>query len=304
MNLTEHLRANPELVSLDRATLYLASRVRTRTPLGASEFLESCKQRDSGLAAARCKLALESMKIYRALFPGEWVNSTAPYLSTQREQELYRLVDRHLFPLMFAPDISVDDFIEQDPQFYSKFIPMRGVQRHLWVEGKFNFNEIGSAFQLALAMSRQMAAFTWERVMVDKLPGVPTPAAPLAAVGWSLFNYSCQVEETPLVYFPLAFHFPTYKTGNAWLDVPQVGMFGFDWSSKKVAELTVAWMRAEQMGQAMTDLSDWFEEDPTARIGRAVELWNDAAAKEREAGGEGILRDEMTGEFYRREDWF
>jgi len=296
----------PSAVSLESAKLYLAGRIRTRAPLGAAEYLDFVKGRDGESWDKRCRLALECMRIYRALFPGEWANSTSPYLSTQREQELYRLVDEHLFPLRVSETIDVDEFIRNDAQFYTRFIPMRGLQSVMWVEGQFKFEEIPPAFRLTLAMSRQMLgpAFSWNAVCQHYgLENEPAPAPPLAAVGWSLFNYSCMVEPTPLRHFPLAFHFTTYQTGNAWLDIPQIGFFGFDWSLEKVLELTKDRVEAEDMSAAIVAVSNWFEEDPPARIAHAVELWNDAAEKERESGGEGLIHDER-GEFYRREDWF
>jgi hypothetical protein len=39
--ITDRLLANREMISLDRARTYLATRVRVRTPLGAAEFLEA-----------------------------------------------------------------------------------------------------------------------------------------------------------------------------------------------------------------------------------------------------------------------
>lgn len=294
-----------ESIGLEQAKLYLATRIRTRTPLGAAEYLDVALT-DRGSYDKWLEVALNCMEIYRGLFPEEWGHSTSPYLSTQREQELYRLVNDGLFPLMVSESDDVEAFIRQSPQFRLQFIPMRGLQRHLWMGGRFNVGEIETAFRVAAVLAKQFeGGESWSvlRTHYD-LQQVPEPADPLAAVGWSLFVYSCQVEDSPLCYLPMAFNMISYKTGNPWLDLPPVGLCGFAWSLEKIIELSIGMVRAQQIGEDIVELSTWLEEDPAPRIARVVELWNDAASKEVAAGGEGLIHDEETGELYRREDWW
>jgi hypothetical protein len=287
-------------MNLTESKLYLAGRIRTRTPLGAAEYLDvALTDRES--YDKRCRVALNAMEIYRASFPEEWANSTSPYLSTQREQELYRLVDANLFPLLLSETVDIETHIRREPQFFLPFIPMRGIQRHTWIGGQFHFWEIESAFRIAQVLARMTGAGGegWSALCLNHgIAREPAPAKPLAAVGWSLFSYSCHVEDSPLRYFPIAFHMINYKTGNPWLDLPQVGFFGFQWSLEKIMELHLAMVDANRFGDAIVELSKWFDEDPPARIRRAVELWNDAASKEGAAGAEGLYIDEATREWH------
>jgi hypothetical protein len=277
---SERLLANRELLSLDRARVYLGSRARVRTPLGASEFLGVCASHDRETYDKRVRIALDCLELYRILFPEEYARSHTPLFSTQREHEFYRLVHRHLFPLLLSEDVDIETHLQREPNFFLPFIPMRGTQRHIWAGGCFHFQQIETVFKVAQVLSWMTGAGGrgWMALkMYFGLHGIPEPAPPLAAVGWSLFVYSCSVEGAPLSYLPLAFHMISYRTGNPWLDLPQIGYVGFEWSGEKIAELVAAQEQADEINAKIAELDKWLDADPVPRIGRIVELWNSAA---------------------------
>lgn len=292
-------------MGLEQAQHYLAGRVRVRTPLGAVEYLDHALT-DADAYNKRLAVALNCMEIYKVIFPEEYANSTSPYLSTQREHELYRLVNDRVFPLLMSEDADIETHMRREPLFFLPYIPMRGVQRHVWAGGQFHFWEIEMAYRLVQVLSGMTGrgGKGWQALsLYCGLENVPPPAPPIAAVGWTLFNYSCAVEQNPLKALPKAFEMITYRTGNPWLDLPQVGFVGFGWSIERITGLLGARLEAEQITEAIDELSVWLEEDPAARIARVVELWNDAAAKEVAAGGEGLYIDDDTQE-WRHHDWY
>ncbi len=295
------LLANRELLSLGRARIYLGSRARTRTPLGAIECLAVMGAPEGENYDKRVRLALDCIEIYRELFPEEYARSSAPHFSTQREHEFYRLVHTRLFPLLFNQEVDTLTLLEREPLFFLPFIPLRGIQRHIWGGGQFHFWEIETVFRLAQVLSFGTGAGGrgWEALrLAYGLDDELKPAPPLAAVGWSLFRYSCAVEESPLRFLPYAFELITYKTGNPWLDLPQIGFVGFEWSSKEIMRLALQWREANSIVLGVETLDQWLAGDPKQRLSRAIELWNDAAVKEREAGAVGLLIDHETGEWY------
>jgi hypothetical protein len=296
---SDQLLANREQISLQTASLYLASRARVQTPLGAAEYLDSSATHGPATFDKRVRLALDCLELYREVFPQEYARSTSPHFSTAREHEFYRLVHQRLFPLLLSEDTDVLTHLDREPQFFLPFIPMKGIQEHLWAGGCFDFQKIGLAYQLAQVLSQQTGAggSGWTALCLHYgLPKVPTPAPPLAAFGWTHFVYACRVEETPLKHLPLAFHLITYKTGNMWLDLPQLGYLGFEWSREELTRLVLARDQANDLTLAVDALANWLAEDPPARIMRAVKLWNGAAELEQESDFAGMYVDQQTGE--------
>jgi len=274
---------------LQKALIYLGTRARRLTPLGAAEYLMVSPTHGDAYEK-RVRLALEVCTLYRERFPEEYSRSAAPPFSTAREHEFYRLVDGRLFPLRMHEVFSLDLLLRREPNHFFPFIPVKGTQRHTWAGGCFDFQEIEPSFKLAQVLSyytgaggRGWNALKW----LYGLRGIPEPAPPLAAVGWSLFAYSCAVEGSPLAHLPLAFKMISYKTGNVWLDLPPVGYVGWEWSDEKLTELAVCWRLAGDLTDSLRELDAFIAEDPQARIARAVELWNKAAEVERQTGHAG-----------------
>ena len=190
--------------------------------------------------------------------------------------------------------------IEEEPSFFLPFIPVKGIQRHMWAGGCFDFQEIETIFQLVQVLVWYTGAggAGWQalRAMYG-LPQEVEPVPPLAdKLSWSLFVSSCAAEESPLRFLPTAFYFISYKTGNPWLDLPQVGYVGWEWSEEKVAELHTLLMQAQEMSESVLKANEWLDEDPVARIVHVVELWNHAALVASEwDGDQRTLHGEMTG---------
>jgi hypothetical protein len=325
----DYLLAHPELVSLERSLTYLVSRLRTRTPLDAAEFLmvrapapseKLLRNREPGdwshgrrapspeeersAYEYRCRSALNCMAIYRQVLPDHYARSTAPLYSTQREHEFYRLIDdrENFFPLEVHPEVPLDALLQADPHAHIPFIPVSGKQKFAWQPGLFDLEEIPIPFQLAVTLgwvAKDNQA--WETLVelydLDRLndfEGIETPAPPLAAVGWTQFVYNCKVENTPLKWLPLAFDMISYKTGNVWLDLPTgVGSVGFEWSLEEVMKLSLEWAQAKDTAIAMTTLDNWFAEDPAPRIAAAVRRWNEAARVEVQSGYAGMLPQDL-----------
>jgi hypothetical protein len=279
--------AGEELPSLNDARIYLASRVRVRTPLGAAEFLGVIYHHERETYDKRVQVALDCIELYRQFFPEEYSRSQSPAFSTRLEQEFYALVNDRLFPLLLSEEVDISTHILNEPNFFLPFIPMRGTQQHVWAGGCFDFRQIETVYKLAQVLSGFTGAGGrgWQALRHHfGLQGVPEPAPPTAGVGWTLFCYSCAVEETPIKHLPLAFHMISYRTGNPWLDLPQVGYVGFEWSAEQISRLHLAWRGAGEMNRQLGVLDAWLNEDPGPRIARAVELWNKAAQVEELSG--------------------
>lgn len=284
------LLGNRELLSFDKAAAYLVGRVRVLTPLGASEFLMSSATHGRDAFDNRCRLALTVCELYRQVFPREYDASASPPFSTQREQEFYALVERRLFPLRMSEGASLATHVGREPNFFLPFIPVRGQQPHNWAEGCCPFEKLETVFKLALVLSGMMPG-GWRSLGLKRGPSAIT-----GAVGWSLFVYSCAVEETPLRALPLAINMVSHKTGNPWLDLPPVGYFGFDWSLEELMRLHLLMARARDITGQVLGLSAWLDELPAARLGRAIELWESGARIEAEMGASGVDSGDVTRE--------
>lgn len=283
------LLANRELLSQSRASFYLASRVRMHTPLGAAEFLECRREHRINYYQARVQTALTCLGIYREFFKEEYQRSSAPFFSTQREHEFYRLVHTRLFPLFIGEEETILERLDREPTFFLPYIPVMGLQQHHWEGGCFNFWEIELCFQLAQVLGGNTGAGGkgWQALAMHYgLHAVAEPAPPLAVVGWDLFCHSCKVQDSPLKYLPLAFNMIGYRTGNIWLDSEGIAL---PWSPQRVAQLAMMREQASVGEIAILKLDWWLREDPQSRIARVVELWNDASEKERESGYGGML---------------
>jgi hypothetical protein len=297
----EILLGNRELLNLQHARIFLATRARVRTPLGATEFLTQTDMHGRETYDKRVRLALDCCGLYRDFFPDEYARSAAPPFSTRREHEFYRHVNRDLFPLVLNGGVELETEIRREPQFFLPFIPVRGVQRHVWAGGCFDFQEIETGFQVAQVLSWMTGAGGrgWHALsLLYGLGDCPPPLAPsYGGVAWTLFVYSCSVEETPMKYLPLAFHMISYRTENMWLDLPQIGACGFEWSHEEVSKLARLWKGAEEINRRLAVFNAWLDEDPKPRIARAVELWNMSLQAE-QATGFGGVRTEY-GQFFR-----
>jgi len=283
--------------TLEASRMYLATRARARTPLGAAEFLDYHATRERESFDKRLRITLECMKIYRFAFPREYARSASPYFSVQREQELYRLINTKLFPLMWGAGFDLDAHINRDPRFFLPVIPVRGLQRYVWEPGCVELAKVGPAFGLALALRQFPGA--WEFMVQEYgLTDCPDPAPPLAAVGWTLYMYSCAVEDSPLRWFPRVFEMTSYKTGNTWLDLPPIGSVGMEWSLEQVMKLHLMKSAAVDLSIAVTAIAGYLALDPKPRIKRAVEIWNTAALKELQSGFQGMCIDEETREWH------
>lgn len=298
-SISDHLLANRELIDLDNASHYLVARARVRTPLGAEEFLGSSYTHGRSAYDKRVRICIDTTNLYRQLFPDEFARSASTDFSTQKEHEFYRLVHRKLFPLHLSEEVDLLTHLDREPQFFLPFIPMKGIQKHIWAEGMFNFWEIETAFKLAQVLSERTGAGGkgWQALYLGMgLEPEPFPGPPLGAFGWTHFTYSCAVDESPLRYFPLAFNMICYQTGNPWLDLPQIGYVGFEWSIEEMTKLLLAREQSNEMVEGVELLSNWLDEDPVRRIARAIGIWNKASALEHETGYAGMLVDPETGE--------
>ncbi|HEX8177821.1 MAG TPA: hypothetical protein VF543_22220 [Pyrinomonadaceae bacterium] len=286
----DFLLINREWISATRASVYLATRARVRTPLGAAEFLGRALDHDRETYNRRVRVALEVISMYREFFPDEYARSGAPYFSTEREHEFYRLVNLKLFPLLLSEEADLETHIRNEPNFFLPFIPMKCAQKHNWALGPLEFEDVEIEYRLALAFSACAFSGTsmWELMkQAYDLNGMPEPAPPLGVVGWQLFDYSCSIEDSPIRFLPAAFNMVSYKTGNHWLDLPPLGYIGFEWSREQLGRLTIAWHQAQGILMRMKELGSWLEEAPAERIIYAVKLWNKAAQVEKEYGYEG-----------------
>lgn len=284
-------------LKLRDATLYLASRARARTPLGAAEFLGRSLDHGRKTYDKRVRVCLDEMDVYREIFPAEYRRSQAPPFSTRREHELYRLVNLRLFPLLLGEDVDLETHLSNEPQFFLPFIPVRGIQRHMWAGGCFHFQQIETVFKLAQVLSWMTGAGGrgWHALkLYFGVEGVEDPAPPVADVGWSMFVHSCAVDDSPLKHLPLAFHLISYKTGCPWLDLPQIGYVGFEWSVEEVNRLALARLWAKGIELKTLSVSSWLDEAPAERIAHVVRLWNRAAAIERSSGSEGMDVDDLV----------
>lgn len=293
----EYLLANRDALSNSRARLYLAGRLRVRTPRGAAEFLTFMKAGERQGYQGRVELALDCLEIYRDLFSDEYARSTAPLFSQQRELEFYRLVHTKLFPLRVDDDEDLLSMLDREPRLLLPFIPVSGLQKHLWDGGCFNFWEIELCYRIAQVLGGQTGAdgSGWKALsMYYGLESTPTPSRALACVGWSLFADACAIAGPPLQYLILAFNMIAYATGNPWLDTPSIGCSPVKWSKQNVAQLALLREQADQAFTAIKVLNRWLEEDPPARITQIVELWNDAYAKEQDSGFGGMLVHDLV----------
>ena len=301
----QHSSLSTNELTLERASLYLASRARVRTPLGAAEYLDCLRHHQQENYDRRLQTALDCLAIYRSAFPDQYASSPALPFSIQREHEFYTIVDKRCFPLAVDDENELEDYLEREPRFFLPFIPVRGLQEIEWVEGGFNFAEIDLPYQLALLLSGWTddggpATVGGLRSAVD----FPRPAPPLGGLGWSLFVHACRVDGSPLNLFPAAFGLVNYKTGNLWLDLPRhVGFLGQAWTAENVAKLTVERMQASQYDIAMRKLYNWLNEDTRARVTRAITLWNEASRKEAEWGLEGLVEEELMQAGMERFGW-
>lgn len=268
-----------EMLNFDRARTYLAGRLRARTPQGAAEYLEIKAGYPPDEYDRRLRIAVQVCDLYRMLFPRQYAASQTPAYSLAREQELYLLADRHLFPL--GP---VEQTLRREPSFYMPCITVKSLQEHDWRDGRFDFRRIGTACQLAQVLSGRASTVTggygWrDFAAMHGLETLPAPAPPLCAVGWQLFSYSCAVSDTPLRWLPAAFHLTNYSTGSAYLDVPG-GTFGLDWTPENVAKLLLQRRRAGEVLAAVAEVGAWLDEAPLPHVGAAVMTWNAAAEVE------------------------
>jgi hypothetical protein len=280
------LLADRALLNFERAQGYLAGRLRARTPLGAAEYLEMKALWPDGTYEKRLEVAVSVCDLYRLMFPRQYAASQAPLYSLAREQELYVLVNRHLFPLG-----DVEEAIREMPTFFMPGITVKSMQEHDWRQGAFDFRKIGTACQLAQVLSGRAWTLTggygWGAFAA--LHGLDCPApAPLCAVGWELFRYACATEGTELRWLPAAFHLTDYSTGSVYLDVPG-GTFGLEWTPENVGKLLMARRRAGEVLAAVAAVEEWLDEAPRERIARAVELWNRAAQVEAQSQHPALL---------------
>jgi hypothetical protein len=288
---TEHLSSRGVL-TLETAMLYLASRVRVHTPLGAGDYLDCVRHHARDNYDRRLRVAVNCMSLYRELFPREYARSPSLPFSITREHEFYRLVHTQCFPLIVDQETSLFAYLEREPRFFLPFIPVRGIQQHDWASEKFDYDELDLPYQLALLMmsGNNQPVHLWDALEME----LPAIAPPLAAVGWSLFLHGCRVDNTPLAYLPAAFNLINYQTGNIWLDLPPIGYTGYAWSMKEIARLMLDRMQATKFDIAMRTLHNWFMADPATRLRIAIEVWNDASQKEAESGYAGMMTEDLV----------
>jgi hypothetical protein len=290
------LLADRGMLNLGRAQAYLAGRLRARTALGAVEYLELNTLFGRETYEQRLEIAVKACDLYRLLFPRQFAASQTPPYSLAREQELYLLVDRHLFPLCSViAEYSVEEAVRANPQFFLPAMSVRSMQKHAWGPGAFDWRRVETVYMLAQALSRRADAAgsdRWPAFALMHGLDCPAPAPPLCAVGWQLFSYACAVEETPLRWLPSAFHVTNYSTKSVFLDLPPKGSVAFDWEPAEVAKLLAHRQLAERILAEVAACDEWLDGDPRARIARAVELWNRAAEVEAQSGYEGVLAGE------------
>ena len=271
------LLRRPELLSHERAIQHLVGRMFVRTPLGAAEHLKATTNYGERVTSegkldweARVDLAYDLAELHRTLFPQEYARSSAPLYSTLREQEFYRLVNQHLFPLPV-------EGLYRKPAGFLPVIPIKGTQPHDWIDGCCPFEELQLVFRLTLSLARMLPnPDGWETLGLAK-----EPANPLTRYPWSWFVRQCRFELTPLRDWPLAFYLVSYKTGNVWLDTLPGTAAMVEWSGKSIATLLMQKWDAEQKNLRVLGLDCWLKESH-ANVEAAVELWNRASEKTRE----------------------
>lgn len=303
-----YLLANKARIGTTDARFYLVSRMRTRTPAGAAEYLKVRATHDPEAWDARVKLSMDLMDIYRELFPRHYSASRSPYFSTAREHELYRLINHHLFTLCEDGDgrhAELERMIESDHNFMFPYIPVEGIQQHDWIQGCCPFQNLQLVFQLVLVLSNHPRWKRHREPFLREQGLSPEQVAPaLGALGWSLFNYYLAVGGTWLKFLPLAFRMVAYSTGSPWLDVPPgAGKIGFEWSRHNVGMLFQARRTAEAINNHVYQLNQWLSETHVGVI-LAIQLWNDAANMEAEEGLAGVgpedIEEITEGRFVRR----
>ncbi len=268
-------KAEAKKYALERAVDLLVGRMRLRTPLGAVEFLEFRNRKKPGFLkswAERLEIARVVSELYRDLFPHEYATSQTPAYSTLREQEFYKLVDEHVFPLMLE---HFDEY-KNEPNFYLPFIPVRGIQEHDWVQGCCEFEDLQTIFQLALVLSGRSEPEHWNALGLAKRPDPIVGADPNK---WDVFVAMCaKMEGTPLLNFTLTFYLLNYNTQCVWLDLPPfAGYIAFEWSREEFGKLIIEKQRADEINHKLAELNAWLDEDRLVRIRCIAELWEMAA---------------------------
>src|SRR5688572_14866629 len=105
-----------------KASVYLAGRLRARTPRGAAEFLEMGREDFD----ERVEAGLRIISLYQQTFPVEFAHTTRPPYSTERELEFYHLINEHKFPIDLRP-------LYQHANWVYLWIPITCVQKHDWI---------------------------------------------------------------------------------------------------------------------------------------------------------------------------
>lgn len=297
------LLADKARLSTTDARFYLAARMRTRTPGGSAEYLKVRATHEPQAWDARVKLSLDLMSIYRELFPCQYHASRSPQYSTAREHELYRLVNQYLFPLCLSEDrghIELERKIAHDPNFLLPYIPVAGTQQHDWIKGCCHFERIQLVFQLVLILSHHPLGRRFRDTFLQThgLAQIEV-APPLGAYGWTHYQYWLTTSDTWLKFLPLAFNMVSYKTGTPWLDIPpSMGAAGVEWTPAHVAKLFESRRKAEAMNEHVLQLDGWLRANRVGIV-LALQLWNDAAQMEREAGLTGALLEDIPARLER-----
>lgn len=282
-NLITHLLANREAISLKRATEFLVRRARLRTPIGSAEYLKMLyfqradRHEDSkNTTGARIAICVEVMELYRALFPREYAASMSPAFSIAREQEFYRLLNLRMFPVELSQ-------VDAEPEFFWPGIPISSKQphdwerihEHGWEDGCARYEKLETAYKLAMTMCEHRRPGMWRKLGLRE-----EPAPPLSKIPWSLFVYTCRIEDTPIKYLPLAFYITHSETGNLWLDTPKEtplsGMPRIEWNLGNVIALFSSRTQASMLLDNVNQCSAWLDQSP-ANLRYAAHLWNQAA---------------------------
>lgn len=270
MNLLMH---NTLALDASAASVYLAGRVRTLTPRGATEYLEM-ERPDWN---ERVEAGLTIINCYREIFPEEFGNSTRPPFSTERETEFYHLISQHKFPIDLTP-------LYQYSNWIYGWIPIKLVQKHDWIEGcGCDFEQLEHVFQLVIALTNHEGEHDlWPQFA--HMYGIPREPRPADHRGdaqlFESFVVRCS-REPGLRALSSVFGMFSYSTGNLFLDAHPSSLDwqrnAWDWNARNVEALAAHWKQGKRLLLDVAALNEWLKQSPTQRIGRAIALWNEAA---------------------------
>lgn len=215
--------------------------------------------------------ATRILQLYRRYFPDEFARSTAPLTIpriggepgySEREQEFFRLVNEHLFPL---PDLAFE--MERFPS-----IPVcaKGID---WEDPPETY---GLAIHAVMALFVDQD-FPW----TNWLP--PTLHVETGELDWDKFKQLCQDGKGAVCQFPLLVELVAHDTGNLWLDISfDCNWESFAWEEASLNYLSREWQRARDLIARINRALEQIDAHPRYYLTWLVRLWNRAIRRKDE----------------------